>query len=87
MVVVAGVKQLDEGVVGHIFLVVVEAVPLLPDVVACVLLILFVERFLDYWWSLRVWVEILHVWKAHVTSHLRPIFMLQKTLIHVVLGE
>ena len=81
-------EQLDKSIVCHIFLVAVETVSLLPDVVSCVLMVLLVERFLYYWWSLSVRIQILHVWKAHIASHLWTVIVLvEEALVHIVLGE
>ena len=88
LVVIASMEKLDESVVRHVLLIVVETVSLLPDVVPSVLLVLLIERFLYNRRALCIRIQVLHIWEAHVASHLGPVVVLvEEALVHIVLGE
>ena len=67
--ILAGLEELDEGVIGHVLPGVAEALSLQFDVFVFVLLELLVQRPFLNGWALGVRIQVLHIRKAHVPCH------------------
>ena len=60
-------EQLHKRIVRHVLLFIVFFSALLEVIVD--FLVLAIEGLILYWRTLCVWIEVLHIWEAHVASH------------------
>ena len=62
------VEQLDESIVWHVVSRVDEALTLLLHVVFLVFFEVLVESLILHWWPMSLWIQVVHVRKAHVSE-------------------